>query len=64
MNIFQKTIYRLCRAILNPYFEKHPGAAIFIMFSFQDAVKKAGFTDEELKAIRKVYDKRHAQTPE
>ncbi len=64
MNIFQKTIYRLCRAILNPYFEDHPGAMIPIMFSFQDAIKKAGFTDEELKAIRKVYDKRHAQTPE
>lgn len=64
MNIFQKTMYRLCRAILNPFFEEHPGAMIPIMFSFQDAIKKAGFTDEDLILHRKQYDRRKTKNLE
>jgi hypothetical protein len=42
---------------MNPYFNKHPGAMIPVMFGFQDSLKKAGFTDEELSMLRVEFDK-------
>jgi len=57
MNIFQKMVYRLFRVVMNPYFNKHPGAMIPVMFGFQDSLKKAGFTDEELSMLRVEFDK-------
>jgi hypothetical protein len=56
MNIFQKTIWKLFRLVINPYFHKYPGAMIPVMFSFQDSIREAGFRDEELILLRKQYD--------
>lgn len=56
MNATQKLAYDTFREVLNPYFNEHPGAMFPIFFSFGDAIKKAGFSEAEIEAARKMYD--------
>lgn len=56
MNAIQKLAYNALRKILNPYFNKHPGAMFPLFFSLGDSIRKAGLSEEEIKAVRKIYD--------
>lgn len=56
MNIFQKLVYNLFRMVMNPYFKKHPGAMLPVLFSFEVALKKAGFSEQEISSMRKEYN--------
>jgi hypothetical protein len=57
MNIFQKFVYNLFREVMNPYFEKHPGAMLPILFSFENSIKKAGFSEQEIIIFREEFNK-------
>ncbi len=57
MNAFQKIIYNLFRRYLNPYFKENPGAMMPILFSFENGLKEAGFSAEEIQFYRDDFNK-------
>jgi len=59
MNFFQTIIYNLFRRYLNPYFKKNPGAMMPILFSFENELKKAGFSAEEIQFYREDFNKKN-----
>jgi hypothetical protein len=57
MNYIQKLTWNLFRWIFNPYFKKYPGAMFPIYLSFEREIKKAGFSNEEVEAVRKYFNR-------